>query len=114
MILTCLSPGQSARTFLCASRNSWSRPGFTRKRTALNAVISALLPCIVWLISILRIENEDRRCDQHETDAERCAQALSPGDVLLDRHDGDHLEKPADVAGADDKHQHHDRPAAAD
>src|SRR5581483_1108254 len=42
MILTWRSPAQSRFTFLWASRNSWSRPGFTRKRTALNAVIGRL------------------------------------------------------------------------
>src|SRR4051812_15820092 len=42
-MLTCLRPGQSAWTFLWASRNAWSRPGFTRKRTALNAVMTILL-----------------------------------------------------------------------
>ena len=38
----CLSPGQSAPTPWCASRNSCSRPGFTWKRTALNAVMASL------------------------------------------------------------------------
>src|ERR1700758_3596900 len=46
-MLTCLRPGQLAGTFLWASRNSWSRPGFPRKRTALNAVMVAppFKPC---------------------------------------------------------------------
>src|SRR5262249_40346111 len=38
-MFACSRPGQLACTFLCASRNSWSRPGFTRKRTALKAVM---------------------------------------------------------------------------
>src|SRR5690606_4138474 len=36
------SPGQPPRP-LCASRNSWSLPGFTRNRTTLKAVMAA--PC---------------------------------------------------------------------
>src|SRR5450631_2565720 len=43
-MLTRLRPGQSAATFLWASRNSLSRPGFTRNRTALKAVMR-LPPC---------------------------------------------------------------------
>src|SRR5690242_11237941 len=39
MMLTCLKPAQSLAMALWASRNSCSRPGLTRKRTALNAVI---------------------------------------------------------------------------
>src|SRR4030095_4466594 len=39
MRLACFRPGQLRSTLRCASRNSWSRPGFTLKRTALNAVI---------------------------------------------------------------------------
>src|SRR5262245_50962410 len=38
-MFACNSPGQFTCTFLWASRNSWSRPGFTRKRTTLNAAI---------------------------------------------------------------------------
>ena len=38
-MLACSRPGQLAWTFLWASRNSCSRPGFTRKRTTLNAVM---------------------------------------------------------------------------
>src|ERR1700758_2322874 len=38
MMLACNRPGQVSLTALCASKNSWSRPGFTRKRTALKAV----------------------------------------------------------------------------
>ena len=36
IIFACNRPAQFAGTFLCASRISWSRPGFTRKRTTLN------------------------------------------------------------------------------
>src|SRR5258705_4848437 len=42
MMLTRCRPGQSAATFLCASRNSCSRPGLTRKRTVLKAVMISL------------------------------------------------------------------------
>src|SRR5437764_2508295 len=41
-MLACFSPGQSAWTFLWASRKSWSRPGLTLNRTALNAVMRGL------------------------------------------------------------------------
>jgi len=37
-MLACNKPCQVAPIVLCASKNSWSRPGFTRKRTALKAV----------------------------------------------------------------------------
>src|SRR4051812_30615731 len=39
MMLACRIPGQLRSTLKCASRNSWSRPDFTLKRTALKAVI---------------------------------------------------------------------------
>jgi len=38
-MLACCRPGQFAIIFLCASRKSCSRPGFTRKRTTLNAAM---------------------------------------------------------------------------
>src|SRR4051812_39412104 len=39
-MLTCTSPGQFAAIFSWAPRKSWSRPGFTRKRTTLKAVMA--------------------------------------------------------------------------
>src|ERR1051325_9642836 len=38
----------------------------------------------------------------------------APRHVLLDRYDRAEPEHPADIAGADDKHQQHQRPAATD
>src|SRR6185295_13439569 len=48
-MLTRTKPGQFAATFLWASKNSRSRPGFTRKRTALKAVM-ALLPSPIRML----------------------------------------------------------------
>src|SRR6476620_187877 len=45
MMLTWRSPGQSRSTLSWASRNSWLRPGFTLKRTVLNAVMWSSLVC---------------------------------------------------------------------
>src|SRR5439155_25340161 len=56
--------------------------------------------------------DEHRRAEQRA--AERPAEAAAPGHVLLDRHHRAEPQHPADIAGADDKHQQHDRPAAAD
>src|SRR5437868_6837900 len=46
-MLTWRRPGQSRSTASWASRKSWLRPGFTVKRTALNAVM-ALPPRFRW------------------------------------------------------------------
>src|SRR5580700_5013383 len=56
--------------------------------------------------------NEHRRSEQRA--AERPAEMAAPGHVLLDRHHRAERQHPADIAGADDEHQQHDRPAAAD
>src|SRR6202023_2300127 len=41
-------------------------------------------------------------------------QPSTPPCILLDRHQCSKREHPADIASADDEHQQHDRPAAAD
>src|SRR4051812_43939642 len=51
-MLACLSPGQSASIARCAFRNSSSCPGFTRKRTALKAVMAFLLAPIAASITV--------------------------------------------------------------
>src|SRR5437868_13666665 len=38
----------------------------------------------------------------------------APRHIFFDRHDRAKPEHPADIAGSDDKHQQHQRPAAAD
>src|SRR5471032_3357423 len=47
MMLAWRIPAHIGFTFLCASRKAWSCPGFTLKRTALNAVIGASVACCV-------------------------------------------------------------------
>jgi len=56
----------------------------------------------------------DDRGGGDEGGAERAAEMAAPRHVLLDRHDRAEPEHPADVAGADNKHQQHQCPAATD
>src|SRR5690348_2642570 len=71
MMLTCRRPFQSRVMPLWASRNSCSRPGLTRKRTALNAVMVELPLAGGNSFSIFgrgaeggRAVSEDRNCDR--------------------------------------------------
>src|SRR5271166_4808995 len=57
-------------------------------------------------------DHECSRGDQSKT--ERLAEPPAPGRVLLDRHDRTQHQHPTDIAGANDKHQEHDRPATTD
>ncbi len=53
------------------------------------------------------IRGGDRETPGQQPYAQRCAQAPTPGHVLLDRHDGSQSHHPANIAGTDGEHQQH-------
>src|SRR5207247_3874364 len=61
-----------------------------------------------------RVRECEQRSAGYEHDAQRCAQPPAPREVLLDRHHRGEREHPAEIADADEEHQQHQRPAAAD
>src|SRR5207247_4559762 len=61
-----------------------------------------------------QISAGDERRRREQRAAQWPAEAAAPRHVLLDRHHRAERQHPADIAGADDEHQQHDRPAAAD
>ena len=61
-----------------------------------------------------QVRCRDQKGDGEEGGGERVAEMATPLHVLFDRHHGAEREHPADIAGTDDKHQQHQRPAAAD
>ena len=86
-------------------------PGLRRDLYFLSAGIIAIRSCSRSSPQI-DAPDEDGRTEQ--PGAERPAEMAAPRHVLLDRHHRAERQHPADIAGADDEHQQHDRPAAAD
>jgi hypothetical protein len=52
--------------------------------------------------------------NQNYSKTERQAEFPAPRSILLDSHNCAKRKHPADIASADDEHQQHDCPAAAD
>src|SRR5688572_847662 len=89
MRLTLSRPGQSRSTFRCACRNSSSRPGFTLKRTELNA---AMMPSRCGEghhhscgRTSAEVCSEDQDGDEQEADREGCSEQPQVFDDRLAR-----------------------------
>ena len=62
----------------------------------------------------LQVTTHDERAPGNQSKTKRPAELPAPRRILLDPHYSTKHKHPANITAADDEHQQHDRPAAAD